>query len=207
MDKEKVQALIDKFGETQIVRDRAITTRRYNLEVFEMIDGEKKVIETIEYLTIRQARELKKEYREEDGYKCDIVEDVTTDRNYNEIVFTEKQEPAIVCGKTEFDTPAATQRIIERDRRKVRGSAAFRNRMPKAKSGKTIRYTDSFTDPKSPLYPMYIDNVKRNGYTVINKVDHTKFIGLAHEVAEYLYNLLKSGAITKNDLDIRFNGV
>ncbi len=208
MTPQEIEKLVAKnVSNIKADRDRVIGSRRYNLVVFAKENGEKKIIETIEYLTMRQARELKKEYREEDGYRCDIIEDVTTDRNGNEIVFTEKVEPPIVKGIGGFNTPEATKRIIERDRRNNRSKASFARKERKVKSGKTIRYENAWNHPASTLYPMYLDNVKRRGFTVIVKPLHQKFVGLQEEVAEFIYSLLKTGNYTKNDLDIRFNGV
>jgi len=189
-------------------RERMITSRRYNLEVFRMVNGEKKVIETMEYLTLRQARELKAEYLRENNLYSDIIEDVTTDRDGNELTFPARNLVPEVKGIGGFGTPEATERIIERQRAAARKKASFIKKANHVKNGSTelIRYTGSFSDPKSPLYPMYLDNVKRRGFTVINKVTREKFIGLQAEVAEYIFSLLKSG-LSKNDLDISFNGV
>lgn len=209
MTPEEIEKLV-KNGTPAIVRDRPIGSRRYNLIVFKNTDEGKKVIETIEYLTLKTARELKAEYLREDNLRCDIVEDVTTDRNGNEISFTEKPEPAIVCGKTNFNTPAATKNIIERDRRARRNKAPFvrQSRKVKIEKNKSHRmpWENTWQDKDSPLHKEYMENVKRSGYTVTDKITGTKFAGLQREVSEYIYYLL-SGGRNKNDLDIRFNGV
>jgi len=207
MTPEELAKVVEKatpdFG-----RERMITSRRYNLEVFRMVNGEKKVIETMEYLTLRQARELKAEYLRENNLYSDIIEDVTTDRDGNELTFPARNFVPEVKGIGGFGTPEATQRIIDRQRMAARKKASFIKKANRVKNGSSelIRYTGSFSDPKSPLYPMYLDNVKRRGFTVINKVTREKFIGLQAEVAEYIFSLLKSG-FSKNDLDISFNGV
>lgn len=212
MTPEEIAKLI-KNADPAIVRDRPVGSRRYNLIVFRNTEQGKQIVETIEYLTRKQAQELKAEYLREDSLRCDIIEDVTTDRNGKEIVFTEKPEPTFVVGVNKYGNPhtpgtaTATKLITEKQRRAARSKASFVKKLPKSKvSGKTIRYTNSWTDPKSPLYPMYIDNVKRRGFTVVNKMLHEKFMGMQEEVNEYIRNFLNTGG-KMNELDISFNGV
>lgn len=206
MNEKEIQEFLKRYGTPAIRREKHITSRRYNLIAFRNTESGKETLATIEYLTMKQAREIKAEYLREDNIFCDIIEDVTEDRSGKEIVFHPHQEIPIVVGKTHFNTPEATHLIIERDRRNNRKKASFRNRMNKGSSGKTIRYTGSHTDPKSPLYPMYLDNVERRGFTVIDKVTNQKFKGLQEEISQLIFELFKSGR-NKNDLDISFNGV
>lgn len=187
-------------------RDRVIGSRRFDLVVWRMENGEKVVVETIEYLTRRQANDLRSAYLSEDSLRSDIIECVTTDRNGNEIIFTEKPEPTIVCGRTEFGTPAATNAIIERDRKRERSRSSFVRKANKVKAGKEIRRTNNFRDPLNPAHEIWLDGVKRNGFTIINKVMNETFLGSQSEAAEYIFDFLKSGG-RKIDLDIRFNGV
>lgn len=202
MDAKEFDALLKKHGTPAIVKERHITSRRYNLVVKK--DGE--VVETVEYLTMRQARELKSEYLK-DGKRCDIIEDVTTDRNGDEIVFHPRNPVPEVMGKCNFLTPTATKMRIERDRNSTRAKAWFRNAQTNKKGGKEIKLAGpSWTDPKSSLYPAYQDAIKRKGYTIKDKeTGRVIFIGLMKETTEFLVDLFKTG-VTKNDLDILFNG-
>jgi hypothetical protein len=207
MTEQEIADLIRKYGSPAIRRERTITSRRYNLVVFRNSEAGKEIVETIEYLTRKQASELKAAYLREDNLFCDIVEDVTIDRDGKELTFPPRNEVPVVKGLGGFNTPEATKLIIERDRRNNRNKASFARKAKKVTNGKTIRYTNSFTDPKSPLYPMYLDNVKRKGFTVRNKITGMIFRGLQNEVTEYIVELAKSGVNIKTDLDISFNGV
>lgn len=208
MTPEEIEKLVTKnMKNARPDRDRVIGSRRYNLVVFRMVEGKKETIDTIEYLTRKQANELKIAYRKEDSLMCDIIEDITTDRNGNEIIFTEKADLPIVKGLGGFNSPAATRAIIERDRKKERSRSSFSRKQNPPKKSKTITYHNAWMHPASSMRKMYLAAVKRNGFTVVNKVTQQKFIGLREEVAEYVFSLLKSGNYTKNDLDIRFNGV
>lgn len=206
MNDKEIQEFLAKYGSPAIERDRPIGSRRYNLIAWRYENGERKEVGVTEYLTKRQANEFKAEYLKE-GIFCDIIEDVSTDRNGKEIQFTEKPEHPVVVGRTQFDTPAATKLIIERDRRNNRKKASFRNALVKKNKGLEglVRYTGSWADKDSSLHGMYIDNLKRRGYTVIDRRTHTKFIGLLNEVRAYLMELLNSG-YSKDELEIIYTG-
>lgn len=203
MNEQEVQEFLKKYGSPSVKRERVILSRRYNLVAKK--DG--KVVETIEYLTMRQCRELKAEYHK-DGMQCDIIEDVTTDRNGEEIVFHPRNPSPEVFGKCNFDTPAATELRIERDRQSTRTKAWFRNAQTnKKRQGTLYRYSNPWEDPKSSLYPLYLEAIKTKGYTVKDKItDRVIFIGLMKETTDFLLDAFKAG-FDKNDLDISFNGV
>lgn len=206
MTEKEIADLIKNYGTYAIRREKTITSRRYNLVVFKNGEQGKEILETIEYLTRTQAKELKAAYLREDNLFCDIIEDVTKDRDGKELTFPVRDTVPEVKGLGGFATPEATKLVVERDRRNNRNKASFARKANKVKGGKTIRYTNTISDPRSPHYQIYLDNVKRRGFTIVNHKWHEKFIGMQEEVSAYLLDFFKNGG-SKTDLDISFNGV
>lgn len=178
-----------------IISDNKIKTRRYNL----VIDG--KTVE--EYLSPRMANILANEYREE-GFAVDKIE-IFSVTNGIEIVGENpvQSKPEVIVRK-EFNTPAATKAKVSRDRVKSRTRAeliaAKNNRSKKA------TYRQSYgRERESTLHPMYLANLRKNGYRVYNRHTDQVWIGLQKEIAERIFNYINNGG-KKSDLDIKFLG-
>jgi hypothetical protein len=177
----------------------AIVSRRYDLIIRK--DGEE--VETIEYLTRRQVNELKAEYKSE-GYTVDIIEAVSVDASGNEITFTKKAEHPITKGVGGFGTPTMSEKRIES--RRIQRSQ--NGRRPKASDSKPVIVIKGERNPKSLLHKMYLEALKRYGYTVIDKRTGKRiFRGLQNETAEFIYRHIKLTKCQMSDLDIRFHGV
>lgn len=222
MTPEELAKVVAK-AEPDFGRERMITSRRYNLVIFKMRDGEKEILETIEYLTLRQARELKAEYLSEDNLYSDIIEDITTDRDGNELTFPARNSVPEVKGLGGFGTPEATERIIERQRNARRNKASFKIAASRAESKQNRK--ENLYEPEdvaavkkilsrapgynenSELHEMYLDNVKRNGYTLIDKHYGRVYQGMQNEICDAILFLIEIGRNVKNELDISFNGV
>ena len=199
----EMAAFLAKYGISETARRRPIKSRYYNLIIRK--DGE--IVETVEYVAANQIKSLKAFYHEQ-GFSVDAIEDVTVLENEKELVSetfgTNHIDPSIIKGVGGFGTPEATKSVIERDRNKQRARAAKRDGRP---NGKTIRYTNSYSDPKSPLYRMYVRALRKNGFEVKNKVTgEVIFQGFQKETAEFVFDLITNQKINKSDLDIRFMG-
>lgn len=197
MTPEQMEQFKAEFGVFSNRKPKPISSRRYNL----IVRKEQEEVETIEYLTMRQARELKAEYNAE-GFSCDIIEDVSLDENGNEITFTPKMEIPEVKGLGGFGTPEATQRKIENDRAKANSHKA----RPKASNSKVTIVLNGYRNPKSNLYPMYVEAIRRRGYQVRDKfTGKILMTGLQNETAKFLFEKTRTGYSIK-DFDIRYIG-
>jgi|ERR1041385_7215093 hypothetical protein len=223
MNEEEINQLVALAEPVKSRAERIIKNRHYDVVVFKMVGDEKKIYWTHEYLTMRQARELKKDYLAEKNLFCDIIESVTVVGNGNELTFPERNPVPEIKGKGGFNTPTATDRIIERQRRAQRNKASFKNAHAKAvlksinKMSRAERNSLAMEkmilqravgyDPKSSLHEMYVDNVKRNGYTVKDKITGREYQGLQNEIRDVILYLVNLGRKIKIDIDISFNGV
>jgi hypothetical protein len=181
-----------------IVSDNRIKSRRYNLRV----DGN--IVE--EFLSPRMANILAAEYRAE-GFAVDKIE-VFTVTNGMEIV-AENLDGWIIenprkIERKQFITPAATDKKVEQDRVQNRAKNALIASKKNANTSYT-RYKSYGRDRNSSLREMYLDNLRRNGFRVINLQTNQVWIGTQAEISKRIFEFVNTGG-KKSDLDIKFIG-
>lgn len=193
LNKVLAQAEIEK------VSYKPIRSRRYNVEIVR--DG--KVVETIYYLAnMAKARETAAEYRKT-GARCNIIEDVTYNNEWEEIKFIQQPSVDIPTGLMSFETPEMTPNRIKIKR--ANESQKIQNAAAKKTNGQTRRIMDPEHVPGTESYKMYLAYVKREGYTVKERFNGTViFMGTQKETSEFLYNLSKTRNL--KDLEVIFNG-
>lgn len=187
-----------------IVSDNQIKTRKYNL----VIDGN--VVE--EFLSSKMANIFRDEYRSE-GFAVDKVEVFSVTKGINIVgdnmvlddqdMTDRKIRPTSGMPTVGLNTPAASMKKVEQDRAKMRAKNA--GKVNRSVNGRTLRYTSVGRERNSTLHSLYIENLRKNGFRVHNKITDQVWIGVQKEIAERIVQYVKfGGKIT--DLDIKFLG-
>jgi hypothetical protein len=165
---------------------RPIRGRRYNVEIIDKNNG---IVDVEEYVTLAQARQIKREARI-DGFRANIREDVTLDNNENEIIFHNRpayQEPAIKPG---FGTPALTPARCAAKEAAARG----RNSKRRITRVNEVRYSGA------PL-----DLVMANGFSIY-KNGNLVYRGLDANVVAYIREQVNVKKVPRSAFTIEWNG-
>jgi hypothetical protein len=196
MNEMELQAFRATLTEREVVKDKPIRARRYN--VFALKNNV--VIHSVEYVGRAKATQLRNEFRKQ-GFTVHISEEVTIGRNGKEIVFPER------TAKEPVGHPAANGLMTaHRQQAKDARNAAKNLKRIAKQNGKTIRRSGDWSESASPFHQDYLMEVEKHGFSVFRNGTLVAR-GLRQEVAKAIFQYIEMGiAKSMNDFQIVVHG-